>query len=172
MTVNVPEAKLSAKYAPANRGDESRGRWPFLRDVLVLQLKLLVGNLHNFVLIPATLGAAGLDLIFKSSRHGSRFYRVLGWGRQADEAIGLYSALDREDPELTHGFTIDAVVTQLENAIIRECEKGSSAAAMKAAADRVLDQLHWKTSAGSGRAREAAQRLVEHLARPARSDAH
>ena len=76
---------------------EPDGRWRFLRDVLVLQLKLLIGNLHNFVLIPATLAAAMLDLVFKSGRHGSRFYRVLDWGRQADEAIGLYSALDRQD---------------------------------------------------------------------------
>jgi hypothetical protein len=74
-------------------------RGVFVRDVLVLQIKLLLGNLHNFVLMPLTLAAAALDLVFKSGRHGSRFYRVLDWGRQAEEAIGLYSALDDLRPE-------------------------------------------------------------------------
>src|SRR5277367_2156872 len=73
----------------------------FVRDVLMLQVKLMLGNLHNFILIPMTLAAAALDLVFKSGRHGSRFYRVLDWGRQAEEAIGLYSALDdlRSEPD-------------------------------------------------------------------------
>jgi hypothetical protein len=74
-------------------------RGMFVRDVFVLQIKLLLGNLHNFVLIPLTLTAAALDLVFKSGRHGSRFYRVLDWGRQAEEAIDLYSALDDLRPE-------------------------------------------------------------------------
>ena len=73
-----------------------RSRGQFFRDVLVLQLKLLAGNVHNFILIPATLAAAFLDLIFTSGGHGARFYRVLEWGRQAEEAIGLYSALDSD----------------------------------------------------------------------------
>jgi hypothetical protein len=71
----------------------------FIRDVLMLQVKLLLGNLHNFILIPMTLAAAALDLVFKSGGHGSRFYRVLDWGRQAEEAINLYSALDDLRPE-------------------------------------------------------------------------
>jgi len=74
-------------------------RGMFVRDVLVLQIKLLLLGLHNFVLVPATLAAAALDFVFKSGRHGSRFYRVLDWGRQAEEAIGLYRALDDFRPE-------------------------------------------------------------------------
>src|SRR3984957_4787172 len=81
------------RESPESPVDE-RSRWQFLRDVLVLQLKLLAGNMHNFILIPATLAAAFLDLLFKSGGHGARFYRVLEWGRQAEEAIGLYNALD------------------------------------------------------------------------------
>ena len=82
---------------PIDHQTHTRGM--FVRDVLMLQIKLLLGNLHNFVLIPLTLAAAALDLVFKSGRHGSRFYRVLDWGRQAEEAIGLYRALDDLRPE-------------------------------------------------------------------------
>jgi hypothetical protein len=119
-----------------------RTRWRFVWDVLALQLKLLVGNLHNFVLMPATLAAALLDLIFRSGSHGSRFYRVLEWGRRSEEAIGLYTALEPDRDVLKRDFTVDSVVSQLEAVIVREYEKGGTVASMKAAVDRTLDLLH------------------------------
>ena len=70
-------------------------RLDFVCDVLMLQVKLLIASLLSFVLGPATLGAAFLDLIFKTGSHGSRFYRVLDWGRRGDEALGLYDALHK-----------------------------------------------------------------------------
>jgi hypothetical protein len=130
---------MTESSAPHSAG---RTRWRFFRDVLVLQLKLLAGNVHNFVLIPATLAAAFLDLIFRSGGHGARFYRVLEWGRRAEEAIGLYSALDADEDAVSHGFTVDMVVSQLEQVIVREYEKGTTVAGMKAAVDRALDRLH------------------------------
>jgi len=87
-------AESCLQKEPSPPHADERSRWQFLSDVLTLQLKLLAGNVHNFILIPATLVAAFIDLIFKSGSHGARFYRVLQWGRRAEEAIGLYSALD------------------------------------------------------------------------------
>lgn len=84
-----------------------RSRWRFVRDVLALQLKLLAGNVHNFILIPATLAAALFDLIFRSGSHGARFYRVLEWGRRAEEAIGLYSALDPDGDAVKTAFKLE-----------------------------------------------------------------
>jgi hypothetical protein len=130
-------------------GDEPDKRWPFIRDVLLLQVKLLIGNVHNLVLVPATTAAALLDLLFKSERHGSRFYRVLEWGRRADEAIGLYDALDRHNDELKKEFSVDSLVTQVEEAIIREYKEGGTAASVKSAVDRVLDKLRNRTVAGN-----------------------
>src|SRR5271155_1944035 len=83
---------------PIDHQPHTRGM--FIRDVLVLQIKLLLLNVHNFVLMPVTLVAAALDVVFKSGTHGSRFYRTLGWARQAEEAIGLYRALDDLSPEM------------------------------------------------------------------------
>ena len=116
-----------------------RTRWRLLRDVLALQLKLLAGNVHNFLLIPATLAAAFLD--FVTGSHGWLFYRVLEWGRRADEAIGLYSALDTDGDDLKRNFSVDAVVSRLEEVIVREHEKGGTVASMKAAVDKALDRL-------------------------------
>ena len=95
--------------------------------------------MHNLILVPATTAAAILDLLFKSDRHGSRFYRVLEWGRRADEAIGLYGALDRHDDELKRHYTVDALVLRVEEAIVREYTSGGTVASVKAAVDRVLD---------------------------------
>lgn len=82
---------------------QTHTREMFIRDVLILQIKLLLLSLHNFVLVPLTLGAVALDLVFKSGRHGSRFYRTLDWGRRAEEAIDLYRALDDLRPETDEG---------------------------------------------------------------------
>ena len=81
---------------PQRLGDErQRTRSDFVFDVLVLQVKLIIGSVLSFILGPLTLAAAALDLMVKSGSHGSRFYRVLDWGRQFDEALGLYAALHR-----------------------------------------------------------------------------
>ena len=146
---------------PPPLSGEPHGQWPFIRDVLVLQVKLLIGNVHNLILVPATTAAAVLDLIFKSGRHGSRFYRVLEWGRRADEAIGLYGALDRHDDELKRHFTVDTLVLRVEEAIVQEYTKGGTAASVKAAVDSVFDKLHSRTDQSDARSRDAMQGAIE-----------
>ena len=143
-------------------------RWKFARDVLVLQLKLLLGNLHNFFLIPATLGAAAIDLVFKADREGARFYRVLDWGRRAEEAIDLYGAL-KDAPgehELRDDFTVDAVIAKLEGVIQREYEKGGTAATVKNAVDAAIDQLQSKAAEHKDRIKDTASRLGAKLLLP------
>ena len=141
-------------------------RWHFIRDVLVLQVKLILGNIHNFFLIPVTLTAAAIDLVVKTDRHGGLFYRALDWGRRAEEAIGLYSALDRDDEGLKHDFTVDAVIKRLEGVIVCEYEKGGTAASMKTAIDTALDQLHSETGKTAAKAQEAAQAVIKKLVPP------
>jgi hypothetical protein len=127
---------------------EERGaHWSFLRDVAVFQLKMVVDNLRDFALIPISLGAALIDLIFKSDL----FYGVLRWGAESEKIIDVYSPLERRgsSPEAPDAgrpvFTIDAVVARLESVVVRECEKGGTAASIKAAMDRAMDQLHAET---------------------------
>jgi hypothetical protein len=84
-----------------------RTRSNFIWDVFALQVKLLAGGLLSFVLGPATLAAAFLDLIWKSGSHGSRFYRVLDWGRQCEETLGLYAALEQRYETINAPAAID-----------------------------------------------------------------
>src|SRR5437868_7391833 len=71
-------------------------RWQFWRDVLVFQLKMFIGNLRDFALMPVSLGAALIDLVSKGEREGSLFYRVLRWGAHSEEVLDAYSPIRDE----------------------------------------------------------------------------
>ncbi len=123
-------------------------RWKFLRDVLVFQLKLILGNVQNFVLVPVSLVAALLDLFIKGNREGGKFYKVMDWGRRTDEMINVYSAIggyhatSGENEQAMYGdYTVDSILGKVEGAIVREYEKGGTAANIKGAVDRAIDGM-------------------------------
>jgi hypothetical protein len=142
----------------------SNERWKFFRDVLVFQLKMLLDNVRDFALMPVSLIAALIDLIFKGKRHGSLFYQVLRWGAHSEEVINVYSAIEtHERPEVNPNYTVDAVIAQLEGVLVRECEKGETAASIKAAMDRAIDQIQIEASGPRDRATEAVARVAKKL---------
>lgn len=149
---------------PATNSDD---RWRFLRDVVVFQLKMVVDNLRDFALIPVSLGAALIDLLFKGEREGALFYKVLQWGRHSEEIIDVYSAIEDHPTGgagMNPDYTIDAVIARLERVVVRECEKGGTAATVRAAMDRAIDQLHHETRT----ARDTATGLVARTAEKVR----
>jgi len=137
---------------------DSQARWRFLRDVIVFQVKMLLDNVRDFALMPISLIAAALDLLFKSDREGALFYRVLRWGSHSEEMINVYGPIKHEtrDFEIDPKYTVDGVIKRLEDVLVRECEKGGTAANIKSAMDRAFDQLHRETSG----AREGAQKML------------
>src|SRR5678815_563927 len=142
----------------------SNARWKFFRDVLVFQLKMLLDNVRDFALMPVSLVAALIDLIFKGERHGTLFYQVLRWGAHSEEVINVYSAIEtHERPGVNPNYTVDAVIARLEGVLVRECEKGGTAASIKAAMDRAIDQIQIETSGPHDRAREAVARVADKL---------
>jgi len=133
---------------PTPTRTNAEGRWQFIRDVLVFQVKLLLDNVRDFALVPVSLGAAIIDLIFKGEREGSLFYKVLRWGAHSKEVIDVYSAIEHHDPgdfKVNPEYTVDGVIARLEGVLVRECEKGGTAASIKAAMDRAIDQVHRET---------------------------
>jgi hypothetical protein len=141
-------------------------RWTFLRDVLVFQLKLLVDNLRDFALMPISLGAALVDLVFRGEREGALFYKVLRWGAHSEKIIDVYSAIEHHGPGVSENnpnYTIDSVIARLEGVLVREYEKGGTAASIKAAMDRAIDQLHQETSETRDRAREVVERAADRI---------
>jgi hypothetical protein len=133
---------------PTPTRTNAEGRWRFIRDVLVFQVKLLLDNVRDFALVPVSLGAAIVDLIFKGEREGALFYKVLRWGAHSEEVIDVYSAIEHHDPgdfKVNPEYTVDSVIARLEGVLVRECEKGGTAASIKAAMDRAIDQVHRET---------------------------
>jgi hypothetical protein len=138
--------------------------WKFLRDVLVFQLKMLLDNVRDFALMPVSLVAALIDLIFKGERQGSLFYQVLKWGAHSERVIDVYSAIEeQEKPGLNPNYTVDAVIARLEGVLVREVEKGGTAASIKTAMDRAIDQIQVETSGPRDRARDAVAHATNKL---------
>ena len=66
-------------------------------------------------------------------------------------------------PETIRTYTIDGVIARLEGVLVREYEKGGTAASIKTAMDRAIDQLHRETSGTRDRAREVVERAAGQL---------
>ena len=163
MNDRIGEEK-SQPIVPARTHAESTGRWEFLRDVLVFQFKLLLDNLRDFALMPISLGAALIDLVAKGEREGTLFYRVLRWGAHSEEVIDVYSAIQHHHPgdfKVNPNYTVDAVIARLEGVLVREYEKGGTAANIKDALDRTINQLHQETSGARNRAKDVVVRATD-----------
>ena len=150
----------------SDRRMKSDERWKFLRDVLVFQFKLILDNLRDFALVPVSLGAALIDLLYKGEREGALFYRVLRWGSHSEEVIDVYSAIEHHHPgdfKINPSYTVDAAIARIEGVLVREYEKGGTAASIKAAMDRTIDQLHHETGGARDRAKNVVVRATDKL---------
>lgn len=106
---------------------------------------MLLDNLRDFALMPVSLGAAIVDLVYKGEREGALFYRVLRWGRHSEDVIDAYSAIRDHAPgdfKVSPNYTVDAAIARLESVVVREVEKGGTAASIKAVMDRTIDEIH------------------------------
>lgn len=66
-----------------------------LRDLLVFQVKLWLEGLKDIVLVPLSLGAAVIDVIFHRKSGRGALYGVMDLGDRFEEWIDLYG--DRPD---------------------------------------------------------------------------
>ena len=140
----------------------SNDRWKFIRDVIVFQVKMLLDNVRDLILMPVALAAALIDLIYRGEREGTLFYKVLRWGWHSERVIDVYSAIEDHPPgdfEVGRNYTVDGVIARLEDVVAREVEKGGTAASIKNAMDRTIDQIH----KGTGGARDAVVRTADKL---------
>jgi hypothetical protein len=148
-------------------------RWKFMRDVVVFQLKMFLDNVRDLVLMPVSLGAAVIDLLMKGDREGTLFYKVLRWGAHSEEVIDVYSAIEHHERgafKVSKAFTVDGVIARLEGVVAREVEKGGTAASIKTAMDRAIDQLHSETGSARDAVVRTAGRLREKLHPEERAD--
>ena len=64
--------------------DNTVDRWTLARDVGVLQVKLIVDGLRDFILVPVSL-VVGIYSLMQSGRQGdNEFYNLLRVGRRSE----------------------------------------------------------------------------------------
>lgn len=166
-----PAPPPPAETAPLpSHNEDPHARWRFVRDVAVFEFKLFLNNIHNFFQIPLTLAVALFDVIVKGKYHGERFYKVVEYGRTIDDAIDIYSVIGHREKPLNTEYTVDALVGRLEGVIVREYEKGGTAASVRTALDRALDHVQHHTK-GAAEVEENLRRAAEVAAQRLREKA-
>ena len=85
---------------PVSPREESTSRTKIIRDVLIFQAKLWLEGFKDFVLMPLSMGAAVIDIVFRGSGRGT-LYSVMRLGDRFERWVHLYAALEDEPAEKT-----------------------------------------------------------------------
>jgi len=134
------------KKAPQPR-TPAEERLTLIRDIGVLQVKLLVDGLRDLLLVPASLAAGVISLL--SARHGRpgpQFYHLLGVGKQTERYINLFGAIENspekfEQPAPFGDADIDDLVGRVETFVIQEYRSGEVTAQAKERLDKALSTI-------------------------------
>ncbi len=135
---------------PSKEIDSGAERWTLLRDLGVLQVKLLVDGLRDLILVPAALVAAIISIASsKDGKPGTQFYQLLAWGRESEIWINLFAALKNapEDigrPQPFGDRDIDDIVGRLESFVVDEVKRGGVTTQAKDRLDKILDAVQRK----------------------------
>jgi hypothetical protein len=73
---------------------EPPSRTELIRDVVVFQVKLWVEGVKDVVLIPLSLGAVLVDVLFRRRRERCALYAVMRLGDRFERWVNLYGPLD------------------------------------------------------------------------------
>jgi len=136
--------------SPSDEVYSSAARWRLLRDLGVLQVKLVVDGLRDIILVPASLVAGIISIA--SSKDGSpglQFYHLLAWGRESEIWINLFGAVKNspEEIKVPQPFgdrDIDDIVGRLESFVVDEVKRGGVTTQAKDRLDKILDAVQRK----------------------------
>jgi hypothetical protein len=126
---------------------QTEDRWSIGRDVVVFQFKLLADGFRDMLLIPASLVAGLVGLIFYRDRPEYPFHTVLGLGKRSEHWINLFGSLPRKQQleasmSVSRAGNLDLVVDRLEDMLLEQYEKGGITAGAKDSIDRSINALH------------------------------
>lgn len=132
-----------------NLPDESPSpdRWTLVRDAAVLQVKLIVDGLRDFLLVPASIIAAIASLVSsENGKPGPQFYRLVSFGKRTERWIDLFAA-SRNSPEgaaetgVENEPNIDALVSRMESFVVDEYRRGGVTKQAKDQIDKALNAM-------------------------------
>jgi len=121
--------------------DESRSsRLELMREVAVLQLKLVADGFRDAVLIPVSLLAGLMGMVRGGDEIDREYRRVLKLGRRSERWINLFGQqrpLGKSHP----AGSLDTVLEQVESVVMEQYRKGRTPAEARTAIKEVLDNV-------------------------------
>ena len=140
---------LTAMETEPQQNEEETGpdRLTLARDIAVLQVKLIVDGLRDFILVPISLVAGLISLFRAGDPSGNEFYNLLRVGKRSERWINLFEAADRV-PERAEGRVrfpdedIDALVGRVESFVVEEYRSGGVTRQAKDHFDQLLDSIN------------------------------
>ncbi len=122
--------------------------WTLVRDVAVLQAKLIIDGLRDLVLVPASIIAGIVSLASSTEgRPGTQFYQLLGLGKQSERWINLFGALENAPPDLEQmepfpEADMDELVGKLETFVRDEESRGTVTNQARERLEKVLSAIN------------------------------
>ena len=121
-------------------------RQTLVRDIAVLQVKLVVDGLRDFILVPISMIAGIISLVKIGKEPATEFYDLLKMGRRSERWINLFGAAERvygpasEDDQLMPE-DIESLVSRVESFVVDEYKKGGVTKQAKDQVDKALNTL-------------------------------
>ncbi|TQV82907.1 hypothetical protein [Aliikangiella coralliicola] len=128
----IGENSVVLKKKLENRKSAASDKHHPVRRLLVFQLKLAIDALRDILLSPVSIIATVLDLIEGRSGKKSYFETLLKFGRMSEKRINLFDQYDGE------GRTVDSVLAQVEDVLVKEYKNGDISAKAKSAIETSL----------------------------------
>lgn len=121
--------------------------WTLIRDVGVLQVKLLIDGFRDLVLLPASLIAGIISVANgRNGKPGPQFYQLIAVGKQSESWINLFGALKNAPVDVDSGVhfgtaDIDDIVSRVETFVIDEYQRGGVTKQARDRLNKALDAL-------------------------------
>ena len=137
---------------PAEKQVTAAERWTLIRDIGVLQVKLIVDGLRDLVLVPLSLAAGIISLLSsKDGKLGLQFYHLLAWGKETEVWINLFGAVKNspeviEQPQAFGEKDIDDIVGSIESFVVDEVKRGGVTTQARDRLNKILDAVQRKRS--------------------------
>jgi len=131
-------------------------RWTLLRDLAVLQVKLLVDGFRDLALVPASLVAGIISLVKGTKeRPGPQFYQLIGLGKQSEVWINLFKAYEHAPAEVKQEYSfgvanMDELVDKFESFVVDEYQRGGVTKQAKERIDKALNAIQSQRRSDNG----------------------
>ena len=136
--------------SPAENDNQRSPQWVLLRDLAVLQVKLIVDGFRDIVLLPASIIAALISFSrTEDGTPGPQFYNLLAVGKESENWINLFGALKNADHRVDEANAfgnadMDDIVSKVENFVVDEYKRGGVTAQAKSRIDEALKKMQRK----------------------------